>query len=867
MHGLASLGWRSFLRRRARYALTALGVVLGVANLFGVLVTNESTNQSLDQDRSVFGADVSARRTSVVGAGLGAGLFTLKGFDPPQMPQTRGTATLWHGFDTISKGKRSATLGAIDGAGSEMVLAPRLEEGRLPRAGRPEAVLSRSAIRMTGIDIGERWTTDLSRFAGKRRPKEFEFPLELEKGAPEKIAFTITGVVEDPARTGPDFSFGSFASLEYVWSIVEPDYATEVRFQLDEGVDPFAWVAERKAALPDFEFQAFGLAPEFKRFLDILQGSMSGAAAIAVFIGAFLIYLTFSMTVVERTRVYGTLHAVGATGRQVARAVLIEAAVLGVIATAVGLILGTIASLGLLQLVSRAVRVSSPPLHVSPGAVTIAVVVGISATLAGSFIPARRAGRLSPVEAMRGTPTATPKRSLSWIAGVGFLGVGLAISASTRGIRAPSILSQSATLLVLLGAVLLVPPLIGPAARAGRALLRGRANGVGQVAVMHLVREPSRSAYTVGLIMVVLAMMLAVSSTHLSLGASIEDWVDKRFGADLIAYRPGIPAKAEKVVRQTRGVAAATSMTFGPQIRMTSPEERAYNLILIDPDAFFDLAGFPWADGDDASARAALRAGGAVLLPATRSDQEPIARGDSIAVNGVEGRVTYKVAGTYASIAMGPEVGLVAPLSEREALGASRDRNVLYINYEDGAQPGEVRNSVDEALAGLMGKFHEAEPGSESGFFFASGAELKAQARREVQNYFNLFYAVLLVAVIVGLLGLANTMATSVIRRYREIGVLHAIGAEPRVVSRMILIESATLVGVAFVLSLVLGTVIARLIVDGAGALLGFHVSFVFPVWWVPILAVLGAGVALAASIAPARRASRLTPVEALRFE
>src|SRR3989442_14534866 len=110
---------------------------------------------------------------------------------------------------------------------------------------------------------------------------------------------------------------------------------------------------------------------------------MSGAAAFAVFVGAFLIYLTFSMAVVERTRTYGTLHAVGSTSGQVARAVLREALLLGTLATAAGLLLGAVLSLGLLWLVGRVVQVPIAGLVIPPVAVIAAVIVGIVATIAG----------------------------------------------------------------------------------------------------------------------------------------------------------------------------------------------------------------------------------------------------------------------------------------------------------------------------------------------------------------------------------------------------------------------------------------------------------------------------------------------------
>lgn len=868
MRGLRALGWRGFLRRRARYALTALGIVLGVADLFGVIVTNESTNRSLAENTFNFAGGADAIAWPVADRFFsGREIKKLR-----DVPDARAVAALWEGalLDGPKHEVQRATLGAIDDAGRDALVAPQLERGRMFRSGEAEVVLSRNAARLLDVEIGGR-----VRVGG-------DPPLQIEEPGPKRHArrlapdgFRVTGILRNPPGLPDDGGlYGSFTSLSYLWERLDIEEATQVRFFLEEDIDPATWAADRVAEFPDARFEAAGMNVEFRRFLDVLQGAMSGAAMIAVFVGAFLIYLTFSMTVVERTRMYGTLHAVGATGSQVGRAVLTEALILGSVATAVGIGAGVLMSAGLLQLVAGAANIRAPSLYITPGAVVLGVAVGLVATLAGSFVPARRAGRLSPVEAIRGTQSATPAGSRVWIAGAAFLALGLAMSITERGIQASAIFSQTATLFVLLGSVLLVPPLVGPMARAARSTIRRAVPGAGEVAVMHLVRERSRSAYTLGLVMVVLAMMLALAATNGSLARSVEDWVDKRFGADLFAYNQGIRPKTQEQVAKVTGVESVASMTFG-RVRMTQPTLKSMNLILIDPDSFFDVAGFPWAEGSDEDARKALSDGRSVLVPSSRANEQPVSVGQEVVFETAHGPRTYSVGGVYASFGVGPEVGVVAAFSQARALGAARSRNVLYIDVDDPGRVETVKRRVDDRLAELAGRrggrFTDAwrrdgEVGR-SGYFFITGATIKDQARREVSTYFSLFYAVLLVAVFVGLLGLANTMVMSVLQRYREIGIIQAVGAAPRDIRRMVIAESALLVGVAFVLSLVLGTLLSRLIVDGAGTILGFGVEYVFPFAWIPILGVLAIVVGLASAFAPARRAARLTPVEALRYE
>jgi putative ABC transport system permease protein len=300
-----------------------------------------------------------------------------------------------------------------------------------------------------------------------------------------------------------------------------------------------------------------------------------------------------------------------------------------------------------------------------------------------------------------------------------------------------------------------------------------------------------------------------------------------------------------------------------------------HNLIVVDPATFFDVAGFPWADGDDASARAALVRGGGVFLPATTAVRLGLERGDTVTLQTRKGPHDFELVATYASIAAGQEIGFVAGLRDGRALFGPNEPNVLYIGFEEDAAQASITRSVENELAGRRATRGSTVrlDGTGSGgynvgrFFFITGTAIKAQARGVVDTYLSMFLAVLFVGMLVGLLGLANTLATSVMQRYREIGALQAIGASPEEVRRMIVIEAAALVLAALALSVVLGALLSRVILTGGGSLLGFTPPYVFPWSWLPALAVLAVVVALAAAMAPARRAARLTPIEALRYE
>jgi putative ABC transport system permease protein len=144
---------------------------------------------------------------------------------------------------------------------------------------------------------------------------------------------------------------------------------------------------------------------------------------------------------------------------------------------------------------------------------------------------------------------------------------------------------------------------------------------------------------------------------------------------------------------------------------------------------------------------------------------------------------------------------------------------------------------------------------------------VKAEVSRQFGQFFNIFYAIVFVAALVGLLGLANTLAMSVLQRSREIGVLRAIGTTRGQVRRMVLTESATLGSVAFVLSLPLGLAMSLLALRGIGDAFGFAVRYVYPAGWIPLVVAFGIAVAMLAALAPGRRAARLQVVKALQYE
>ncbi|HVL81177.1 MAG TPA: FtsX-like permease family protein [Actinomycetota bacterium] len=815
---------------KARSALTALGIVLGVAILFGVLVSSATTNSGVDR---LF-QDLTGRADVLVSA-AGTNDATMPAVAVvglARLPDVEAAVGGYGFSSSVSTGEATETVG-VRGVVLEQerlihdhVLEP--DGGRRFAEGAPEVVMPRRLVDRLGLGLGEKVT------------------LTTPSGPTE---VTLVGVLTDTGAGRRNEGRVLYTSLPVAQAMGGVgDRLSGVALVLAKGTDVGSWVAEHEGDLgPGYEFvDADSVGAGFKDFLRVLQSFFTFFAALALFVGAFLIYLTLSMAVVERRRIHGTMRALGATRGQVARVVLAEAATLGAASTLAGLVLGLAAARGLLALIGELFDIEPAGLTVTVGAVVVSSALGMGVTLLSSVVPALRAGRLSPVVAMRGEVAFEGAAGRSWMAGLVLVGVGLLVRA---GGATGALLTGASTIAILAGSVLLVPALVRPlAALVGR--LTGRLGpGVGEIAVLHLVKERSRSAYTLGLIMVVMAMLLAVGGVNASVTNAIAGVVDRQFGADLRIGAPGpVDPTVEERLRGVAGVGAVSAVRFG-RVRAVGHEERAL-LTVVDPQTYFSVSSFSWADGDDAAAREALSTGGAVLVSDRLARDLGLSRGDPLTLETAAGPVAFAIAGSYVSFEGVPSV-TIGLGDGRRSFGADRPAAFLAA-LAPGADPDEVVGAVRREVADPFG------------LTVTTAVEQKAEMTTEIRRYFRIVYAILLFAALVGLLGLANTLAMSVLRRWREIGVLRAIGVTREQVARMVLVEAATLGVVAFLLAIPLGSLLSVLVVRDTAGSFGLNIPYLYPVRWLPVLALFGIGISVLAAVAPGRRASRMEVVQAL---
>lgn len=836
LQSLNSIAARNLARRRGRYLLTASGTALGVAVLFAVQIMSIATNEALD--RAVNGAtgetDVFVRPVGSFDAVLSPGIEE-KAKSLPDVERVASVFVFRSALANPAKPEpadqapRIVFVNGVDLAVDREIRSYELKAGRLFNDGVDEAVIGEHIADLIDADAGD----------------------EVLLAAPSgQTSLKVAGVL---ASAGA----GNASSGDVVYTSKAVAQRLNGKGQLINGLgvvlsgnaDAKEWIERNQAALGDVSLtKASDAEAGFRTFIAAVNAAMTLASAIALFVGGFLIFLTFSLAVAERTRVYGTMRALGALPKQVRGVVVREAALLGLGSSIAGLFIGYGLAYLAIQLVSSLLYLNIPGLGLPVGPAIFAVGVGVLVSVVAAWLPGRRAAALSPVTAMREGGLRDEKAGRPVIGAVLIgLGVALIFLLSSNSAR---ILP---TLFVLFGAVLVVPIVLQPLARLLGALTRRLAPGVGEIAVMHLVKQRSRSAYTLALVMVVLAMTFAVGTSNVSMARTVDKVIERQGGGAIQVGAPGaLDPAIDAELKSFEGVRATSPLVFGiiDIEEEGAPADQFFTMV--DPDTYFEIGSFPWVDGDDASAKEGLEKGGVIILPEQNAIRLGVERGGTVDVRTTQGVKPFTLIGTYGQIGnyFGPGV------SQRDAalFGTGRP-NAFLVSVNDGVNTRVLRDQLREKL---KPKYNVE---------VLTTDDIKEQAHAQLQGFFALAYALLAVAGLVGILGLANTMVVAVLSRTREVGMLRSAGTLRRQARAMVLVEASTLALVAYVISLPLGWLLSTGIVVSQRSALGFTIDYVYAWSLLPVLLLATLIVAGVAALIPARRIGRLQIVDALRFE
>ena len=867
---MSKLVLRGFAQRKVRALLTGIAIVLGVALMAGTYILTDTINHAFAE---VFGSAyknkavvVTAKETLGKGSGSPAGAIT-----EATLARVRIVSGVASASGAISTRATLLTVGGkrITGTAPSIVDAeqpPRFEaftaaQGHLPHAA-SEMAIDQATAKREHLKVGQQ--------------------LVIAGAAPAR-RYMISGI----AKFAGSESFGgtSVALLlpgqaQYVAG--EPGEYDSINVAASAGVSPDQLAVRVRAVLPATLVvrtgaqEAANQTSELEEVLGSLRTFLLVFAYVALLVGAFIIFNTFSITVAQRTREFGLLRTLGASRRQIMRAVIEEGLLLGVAGSAVGLLAGV----GLAPALNALFKAFGADLPdngtvLETRTVIVSLGVGIIITVLAGFFPALRATRVPPIAAMREgvqiPPRPLPTRralvirfALYVVVVVGLrvlVGGGVAVVAlvviAIRFMRLRARLKRGGER----------PPRhyrVIPALGRAIGLLVSWRGITGRLARENSVRQPGRTLVTALALTIGLGLVAFISVLAAGEKATIDHAVSRSFAGNLIVQNTqtgegGIPGTIAPALRSIHGVGRVTAIAF-TEGRVRALDQRGAPVIAekspltaIEPESFTKMYKVEWEHGS-AATLATLGESGTVLAEKFASIHHLRVGQRLLVLSSAGHEVTLTVRGIVKEEAIGLMSNLTISRSLARSAFGQREDGADFVSYAPGASGTQVRHRIDVLLRSSFPQAH---------------SQTAAQYTREVNNKANklllLVYVLLALSVLVSLFGIVNTLVLSIYERTHELGMMRAIGASRRQIRQMIRYESLITSLIGGVLGLVIGVVgavlVATLTLSGSGYVISI------PVGTLVVLLVAAALAGLLAAQLPARRAASLDVLGALASE
>ncbi|MCM1964941.1 MULTISPECIES: ABC transporter permease [unclassified Streptomyces] len=849
---------RNFFAHKGRMALSAVAVLLSVAFVCGTLVFTDTMNTTFDKLFAVTNSNVTVTPKEAEDTGETPDTGkpqALAGSVVEQVKKAEGVKSAEGGVASMAVtvvNSKNENLGSTTGAPTfagnwteNELKSMKIIEGQAPR-GPTDVMIDSDTAKKHHLKLGDDIRTIT--VTGDIRSKITGI-----------AAFTVT----NPGATV--VYFDTATSQQKL--LGAPDAFTHVNVTAKDGVSDAQLKQNVASALgaDTYKLQTAKEAADANKknmdFLDIMKWVMLGFAAIAFLVGIFLIFNTFSMLVAQRTREIGLMRAIGADSGQVLKSVVIEALLLGVVGSILGVAAGIGLAVGLMQLMSQlGMSLSTEDLTIAWTTPVIGIVLGVVVTVISAFIPARRAGKVSPMAALResGTPGDKKAGRIRAALGLGLTGIGaaalyLAGTADAAGTGAQWL--GLGVLFTLIGFIVIGPLLASVVVRALSAPVLRPFGSIGRLAERNALRNPRRTGATAAALMIGLALVACLSVVGSSMVASATDELDKSVGADFIVQsqtgQPVVP-QAEEALRKTQGLAHVTAYRE-VDAKITAPDGTTEKdgIGVQDPTYAQDVRRKTTA-GQHADAYKP----GSMSVGSEYATKHQVKLGDELTVAFTGGKtVKLKVAAItsdegnldkgmkYVSTAVA-EANLPADKMPRPFM--------VLATAKDGQD--------DAAYAAVKSTLAEYPQ-----YQVLNQTDYKQALKDQVGQLLNVVYALLALAIIVAVLGVVNTLALSVVERTREIGLMRAIGLSRRQLRRMIRLESVVIALFGALLGLGLGM--------GWGAtahqLLALEGMKILEIPWPTILGVFAGSalVGLLAALVPAFRAGRMNVLNAIASE
>jgi putative ABC transport system permease protein len=840
---------RGLAARKLRSTLTAIAIVLGVAMVSGTLVLTDTIEKAFD---SIFSSSYEQTDAVISGTKLVEWSQTGKAqISPDVLAKVRALPEVEAAGGTIldisgdanqakilkKDGKpiqgSNPTFGLGVDPGDERFNPFELVEGRWA-SGPNQFVMDLNTADKYGFGLGDR-----VRVAG-------EGPVR---------AFTLTGI----ARFGDVASLGgatiALFDVATAREVLDKTGFDAVAVAGRDGVSDEKLIDSIRTAIPvsaqvrTGDEQAKEDGEGVDEFVTFIRYFLLGFGGVALFVGAFVIFNTLSITVAQRTKELATLRTLGASRRQVLRSVVLEGFVLGVVASAIGLGLGVLLAKGLTALFS-ALNLDMPQADMvfKWRTVVVAMLTGTIVTLVASVWPAVRATRIAPISAVRDGGVVVKKPSRKTLV-FGLIVTGLSVFGLVYGTLGEGVSTAARVLGIGLGALgifiglaAIAPRLVRPLAHVVGLPAARLGGAAGRLARENAVRNPGRTASTAAALMIGLTLVSFVAVFGKALLESDENALDKQLATShVITSQSGwdtVPVGAGRLAAAAPGVRLASAVRGDRAQKLGAGE---VDVSGVDPKTIAGAYNFEWLEGSQASL-AMLARGDAIVREGeghvgdTLQFMTPAGKQLEATVSGV-----YKKHGDLDQL-----LGQVVLSQATFDANFPRPADLLTLVQADST------TALEQALA----TYPDAK--------LQTGDEFISNRTAWLNDVMSLFYVLLALSVIVSLFGMVNTLVLAVFERTRELGMLRAVGMTRRQARRMIRQESVITALIGAALGLPLGVGLAALVTQ---SLSKYGVSFSLPVGTLAVFTVVAIVAGVLAAIAPARRAARLNVLNALQYE
>ncbi|MFP3854293.1 MAG: ABC transporter permease [Anaerolineales bacterium] len=861
---LITLALRDMRSHLGRTALTAAGISLGVAVVLGVNITNASLLASFNQvfDEAGGKADLTIQDQARGGDGFSEDLLTQVQQRPEVVQAAPLVQTQTLLADELSQWQASTSVTGTLNAGSTLLLMgidPQLDRsvrqvritaGRDIEVGesRYSAVLVDDYAEEKELALGDEITVLIP---GRQAPERFKVVGLMEKSGMGLINGGAVARIPIEAAQNLMDRQGRYDQI----GVVLQDSIAESANQL---------AATRESLEKDLGEDIRVVYPgargeELAKRMASYRLGLDLFSTIAMFIGGFLIYNTFAINVAERTRLIGLMRAIGMTRRDVLFQVFIEAALLSVVGSGIGLMMGLGMAQGMSATVGFAAGTEVSSLTIPLNGVIRSLLIGLGVTFVSALWPALDAAGVSPLEALgaRAKSGGSNWRRYSWRFGPGLLLVGWLVfnDLPLRESIAWPIVSFSA-LLFLFGAALSVPIFDRWLAARFRPLIRLPFGSVGDLGAANLERAQSRTLLTVATLMLGIGINIGTVSLGDSFRYDLSRWTEAATGGDLIIQSPvGMGSNVAHRLQSIDGVGLVSAERIVEVWTTGAQHEDEIVFDAIQPETRGEISQFifeePSKDAQPVAFRQLLE-GGKVLISTSMASRYNLAIGDEITLDTPRGPKPYEVAGVVLDF-NGNGLMVYGSWQDLERDFGVRRAGRFLIEVQEGYSAERVSQAIEDQLGDRLNLTVDVVE------------DLLAVVLEITDRSFVMFDTLALIVVSVSAMGVVNTMAISVMERQREIAMLRSIGMTRQQIRRMILAEAGVIGLLGGVLGLALGLVLSRMFIVVVRHLMDYELSYQLSARALISSVIIALVISQLAALIPAIRAARRPIISSLK--